>query len=64
MSRDKPVPPCEEAIPTVELVHPSYQPTEKELDEPVRVPPNTSPEDIARALGRRVNIRYIRRPRR
>lgn len=47
--------------PTVELVHPSYQPSKAELEEPIQ-PPDMSAEEMARAILRPVNIRYVRRP--
>ena len=47
--------------PTIELVHPSYQPSKAELEE-VIPPPGLSPEALAKALLRPVNVKYIRRP--
>ena len=55
------IPPGER--PTVELVHPSYQPSKAEL-EAVIPPPDLTAEEAARALLRPVNIRYVRRPKR
>ena len=47
--------------PVVKLKHPSYQPSKAELNEDMRV--DASPEDIARAVGRQVEVRYVDAPR-
>lgn len=52
-----------EQRPTVELVHPSYQPSKAELEE-VIPPPDMTAEEMAKALLKPVNIRYVRRPKR
>ena len=42
--------------PTVRIKSSRYQPSKKELEEEVRIP--TTPEKLAKALGRKVNIKY------
>ena len=42
--------------PVVELKHSSYQPSKAELEEDVSI--NASPEEVARALGRQVEVHY------
>lgn len=42
--------------PVVNLCHSSYQPSKAGLKEDMRV--DASPEDIARAVGRQVEVRY------
>ena len=42
--------------PTVKLKHPSYQPSKAELEEDMSI--DASPEQLARALGRQVEVRY------
>jgi len=42
--------------PVVELKHPSYQPSVAELNEDVRI--DATPEQLARALGRQVDVRH------
>ena len=42
--------------PVVKVKHSSYQPSKAELNEDMRV--DASPEDIARAVGRQVEVRY------
>lgn len=44
--------------PVVKAKHPSYQPSKAELNEYMRV--DASPEDVARAVGRQVEVRYSR----
>ena len=44
------------AKPVVKLRHSSYQPSKSELNEDMRV--DASPEDIARAVGRQVEVRH------
>ena len=62
MSRDKrrPLPPRR----VVEVMHPSYQPTQAELEEDVRI--DAPFEDVVRALTRPVELRYVKpqKPRR
>ena len=41
---------------TVKIADPSYQPSKAELNEDMRV--DASPEDIARAVGRQVEVRH------
>ena len=45
-------------VPVVELAHPSYQPSKAEVEEPIEFPAETTPEDLARAVMRRVDVRY------
>ena len=45
-------------VPVVKLAHPSYQPTRTELNEPIEFPAGTTPEDLARAIMRRADVRY------
>lgn len=45
-------------VPTVKLVHPSYQPTKAELEEDLRV--DATFEEIAKAVTRTVNIEYYK----
>ena len=50
--------------PTVNLVHPSYQPSKAEKEEDI-ILPNTegkTPQDVARVLTRTVDVRYMRKP--
>ena len=42
--------------PTIRLKRSSYQPSKAELEEEVRIP--TTPEHLARILGREVNIEW------
>ena len=46
----------------VELVHPSYQPSKAELEEPIEFPEGTTPDDLARAVMRPVRLRHVKRP--
>ena len=49
--------------PTVELVDPNYQPSKAEKEEDISLP-NTegkTPQDVARALTRTVDVRYTRK---
>ena len=46
--------------PTVELVHPSYQPSKAELEEDLSV--DASFDEAVDALTRPVSIRYVDRP--
>ena len=55
MSDDNRQPPVR---PTVRLKRCTYQPSKAELEEPVTVPPGTTPEDLARAIVRPVNVVY------
>jgi len=50
--------------PAMELVSSHYTPTETEIDEPFVAPPGTTPTDVVRALGQKVKLRFIKRPRR
>lgn len=45
-------------VPVIDLAHPSYQPTKAEVEEPIEFPADTTPEDLARAVMRRVDVRY------
>ena len=46
----------------VTLVDSRYQPSKAELEEAIEFPEGTTPEDLARAVTRDVNIRWIDRP--
>lgn len=46
----------------VTLVRSDYQPTKAEREEPITLPEGTTPEDIAKALTRPVDIRWTPRP--
>ena len=48
----------EKDYPTVEVQHHTYQPSKAELEEDVSI--DATPEDVARALMRRVNVTEIR----
>ena len=50
--KQQPLPPA----PTVHIKSSRYQPSKKELEEEVRIP--TTPEKLAKALGRKVKIKY------
>jgi len=43
-------------LPVVHVKPRSYQPTTAEMNEPIVLPPGTTPEDIARALMRTVRV--------
>ena len=45
-------------VPEMELAHPSYQPTRVEMNEPIEFPAGTTPNDLARAVMKRVDVRY------
>ena len=47
--------------PVVEFVHPSYQPSKAELEEPIEFPEGTTPDDLAWALMQPARVRYVRR---
>ena len=49
--------------PVLELVHPSYQPSKAELEEPIEFPESTTPDNLARALMQPGRVRYVRRRR-
>lgn len=51
-------PPLMKDRPTVRLKPPSYQPSRAELDEPITLPPGTTPADLARAVTRPANVVY------
>ena len=46
----------------VTLVRSDYQPTKAEREKPIILPEGTTPEDIAKALTRPVDIRWTPRP--
>ena len=48
--------------PVVELVRSSYQPSKAEQEEIVEFPEGTTPEDVARAVTRTVEVRWKVRP--
>lgn len=43
-------------VPTVRVKRSSYQPSKAEVEEKVKIP--TTPERLAKALGRKVNIEH------
>ncbi|MCY3773558.1 MAG: hypothetical protein OXG98_16250 [Gemmatimonadetes bacterium] len=43
-------------VPTVRLKRSTYQPTKAELEEEIHIP--TTPEKLAKALGRKVKIEF------
>ena len=43
----------------IDLVHPSYQPSKAEKEEPLEFPKGTTPDDLARALMCPVRVRYV-----
>ena len=45
---------------TIELVNPRYQPSQTELKKDMRI--NASPEEVAKAVMQRGEVRHIRRP--
>ena len=48
--------------PTVELVRSGYQPSKAELEEEIKLPEGTTPEDLARAVTRTVQVKWKPRP--
>ncbi len=42
--------------PTLRIKRPTYNPTKAELEEEIHIP--TTPEKLAKILGRKVNIEY------
>lgn len=46
----------------VSLVRSSYQPSKKELEEPVEFPEGTTPDDLAAAVVQHVEIDWKNRP--
>lgn len=58
MDSDKPATAEPTPIRTVRLKRSTYQPSKAELEEPITVPPGTTPEDLARAIVRPVRIVY------
>lgn len=52
-------------VPVMRLAHPSYQPTKAEMNDPIEFPAGTTPDDLARAVMRPVDVRYTNpKPRR
>ena len=49
--------------PTIELVHPSYQPNKADKEKEIALPnaEGKTPQDIAHAVLQTVNIRYTRK---
>ena len=45
-------------IPTVKLLHPSYQPSREELEEDLRV--DATLEELGKAVTRTVNVEYYK----
>jgi hypothetical protein len=43
-------------VPTVRIKRSSYQPSKKQLEEEIKI--DATPEQLARAVGRQVNIEY------
>ena len=48
--------------PVVELVRSSYQPSKAEQEEEIKLPERTTPEDLARAVTRTVQVKWKPRP--
>ena len=48
--------------PVVKLMHPSYQPSKAELEADMSI--DASPEEVAKAVLRRVDIEYVMPPKR
>ena len=48
--------------PTVELVRSGYQPSKAEQEEEVAFPEEVTPEDLARAVTRTVQVKWKPRP--
>ena len=48
--------------PRIELVRSSYQPSKAELNEDIRFPENVTPEELAQAVTRTVQVRWKPRP--
>ena len=46
----------------VSLVRSSYQPSKKELEEPVEFPEGTTPDELAEAVVQEVDIDWKHRP--
>ena len=44
-------------VPVMELAHPSYQPKRAEMNEPIEFPVDATPDDLARVVMRRVDVR-------
>ena len=60
-SRRDPVPKKDDK-PVVDLVRAAYQPSKAELEEEIKLPEGTTPEDLARAVTRQVTVRWKPRP--
>ena len=45
--------------PEIELVHPSYQPSKAEKEDPLEFPESPTPDDLARALMQPARVRYV-----
>lgn len=58
MTKQKPQPVNVNDRPTIRLKPPGYQPSKAELEEPITVPPGTTPEDLLRAVCRTVKVVY------
>lgn len=48
--------------PVVELVRSSYQPSKAEQEEEIKLPEGTTPEELARAVTRTVQVKWKSRP--
>ena len=48
--------------PTIELVRSSYQPSKAEQEEEIKLPDGVTPEDLARAVTRTVQVKWKPRP--
>lgn len=48
----------------IKLLHPSYQPSKAELEEPIEFPEGTKPDDLAKAIIQPVKVRYAEPKRR
>ena len=44
----------------IKLKHPSYQPSKDEMEKPIEFPEGTTPDDLASALTRTVEVRYAK----
>ena len=50
--------PTRKDVPTVKLIHPSYQPSRAELEQDHRV--NATFDEIVKAVTRTVNVEYVK----
>ena len=52
----------DQETPVVELVRSGYQPSKAEFEEDIRLPQETTPEDLARSVTRTVRVKWRTRP--